>query len=571
MKKEFKLKKLSFLICGLLCIPFITSLSSCGSSGDNSYNIKVTAFDDYILNNINVELYSNNNLVASGITDSNGIASIKVEKYGEYNISLSGLADGFDLDGSYITSSKGNDINVNCISSLIDDDIPSNTTYELGSNLYDFSFTTSTGSKIKASEVLKTKKAIFINMWFINCQYCDAEFPLIQSFYEENKDDIEFVAINPFDTLANINDYKTKKGYTFEMTIDSVGFVKKFNVSGYPTSIIIDKYGICSAFQTATFRSSIDLNYFFDDILKDDYKPSYLASYSKMKEATEVMPDSSSIEEAINSGSYSFSYYGSDDKYVWPFVVSSDGDSIKPSNNNIDSSYSMIMSDFSMKSNQALLFDYNSLTEKDNDCLYVYVDGVKMCEISGDSNGWKTICPYVSLKSGKHQLILIYNKNESISYQDDSVYIKNIRIEDASSLSEPVNIIRSCFKGASSLSGAYMFVDPIYNEVDGLYHADSLDGSIIYVDLLEATIWADYSLYDLATRGLLNDVNGKDYNDLIIRYAEASKSSEYKLSKVNQELYEAIDTIAQYNPLVSLGDNEWLLMCSYFQSYGTNN
>lgn len=582
MRRMNKFMKLSYLALAA------TMLFSCGGgNGGNTelvdQNIKVTAFNKFVLENVKVDLYDGKNLVATGTTDSKGEVTIEVPGYDEYSIVLSDLQAGFYVEGTYNTNSTGEDIVVDCKTTISSEVVPYGTKYELGSVIYDFSFKNTDGDTITASEVLKDKKAILVNMFYEECYYCNEEFPLLESAYQNYKDEIEFFALDPYDTLKSIKSYREQKGLTFHMGEDTPGFTSKLNVQGFPTTFMIDRYGtICNITTTGAFQSMLDLNLFIGDVLDDEYVPEVLAAANVDTPEDEgngpvvpnvTMPESSVIEDAINGEGYTFAYYPETDeedaKYSWPWVVSEDGESIKPSNYTIDNSYAIIYSDFNIKKDQAVAFDFKTSTEAFSDVVYVIVDGEKMGEISGESDEWQTCYPFVGLKSGKHQLALVYVKDQSSSVGDDAVYIKNMRIVSADTITTPTYIIRDCYKG-SSPTGAHLFITPVYNEEDGFYHVDTVDGPLILADLLNSTIWNEYALLDIASNGLLTDINGVDYTDIIIDYAGLAVNGGWNLVPVTRELQVALDAIGQYNPRGQLGEKEWLLMCNYFSAYGTN-
>lgn len=73
--------------------------------------------------------------------------------------------------------------------------------YEVGDKIDDFTITTADDQVIQLSELLKEKKAVVLNLWYIDCYYCNLEFPTIEQVYQAMNDDIEIVALSPFGLL----------------------------------------------------------------------------------------------------------------------------------------------------------------------------------------------------------------------------------------------------------------------------------------------------------------------------------------------------------------------------------
>ena len=71
---------------------------------------------------------------------------------------------------------------------LVDDEDLTNRIYELGDVVHDFEVTATNGTTYKLSELLKEKKAVILNFWFLNCGPCKMEFPFLEQAYEDYAD-----------------------------------------------------------------------------------------------------------------------------------------------------------------------------------------------------------------------------------------------------------------------------------------------------------------------------------------------------------------------------------------------
>lgn len=89
-------------------------------------------------------------------------------------------------------------------------------------------------------------KVVFINFWASWCPPCIAEFPSIEKFHSEFKDNdkIVFVMINLDDDIATGKKFFQKKNYSMPIA-QAVSKVPEEIYSGsLPTSVVLDKKGI---------------------------------------------------------------------------------------------------------------------------------------------------------------------------------------------------------------------------------------------------------------------------------------------------------------------------------------
>lgn len=89
-------------------------------------------------------------------------------------------------------------------------------------------------------------KTVIVNFWTTTCPYCIKEMPDFQKIYSERKDtDFTILAVNIGESKATVNNFMKKNNYTFPVVFDKKGEVSyMYNITGVPTSIIIDGEGI---------------------------------------------------------------------------------------------------------------------------------------------------------------------------------------------------------------------------------------------------------------------------------------------------------------------------------------
>ena len=118
-------------------------------------------------------------------------------------------------------------------------------TLKAGDLAPDFTATTIAGELVNLSE-LKGKKPVYLKFWATWCSYCKAEFPHLQSIYDQYGDDIEVIAINVGinDSIANIAKLYDENGYQLPTVFDQEGkLTNSFGVIGTPHHILIGRDG----------------------------------------------------------------------------------------------------------------------------------------------------------------------------------------------------------------------------------------------------------------------------------------------------------------------------------------
>ena len=141
----------------------------------------------------------------------------------------------------------------------------SNARYVKGSAMHDFSYTTlATGKRptsetITLSGLLQEYKIVVLNFWYINCQFCQFEFPGMQAAYETYKNDVAIIAIDPNDAVAeNIRNSANGYGLSFYVTMDTAGLADRFSVSAFPTTVVIDREGIVGEIHASALVNPLD-------------------------------------------------------------------------------------------------------------------------------------------------------------------------------------------------------------------------------------------------------------------------------------------------------------------------
>jgi len=91
-------------------------------------------------------------------------------------------------------------------------------------------------------------KPVLINFWATWCYPCKEEMPLLESIYAQHSEDLIVVGINQGEKEPDIKDFIEQEKISFLILLDEKMKVgDRYEVSGYPTSIFIDKNGIIQA------------------------------------------------------------------------------------------------------------------------------------------------------------------------------------------------------------------------------------------------------------------------------------------------------------------------------------
>ena len=87
---------------------------------------------------------------------------------------------------------------------------------------------------------------VILNFWFPSCPPCTREIPEINQFYEDYRDSVTVVGIQliGIDTIESGRDFMRSKNVSYRVGPDSDGSITvDYSVSGFPTTIFIDKRG----------------------------------------------------------------------------------------------------------------------------------------------------------------------------------------------------------------------------------------------------------------------------------------------------------------------------------------
>ncbi len=587
-------RTLVFLTVIAMAVSLCAGLAGCNGNGEDgsqanpntgssvNYTVTVKSAGGMALSGVGISVYTDDaftNLQNTMNTNDSGIATLALPEGGQYYIKLSGVPAGYALEEYYTFS--GTSASITLTSALVQADSLPNS-LKLGDVMYDFTVTAPDGTKITLSELMKDKKMALLNFWYTGCSWCITEFPYMEEAYQMYKDDVAIVALDPMgESNESIASFPALNGLslTFPMAGCPTSWASTFSISGYPTSVMVDRYGVIVMIEEGAITSLRPFTCLFDTLTADDYQQKLYESIGEVvtrPRPTVEMADSETVAGILGTTELPITFYpaeGENAEYMWPFVETQKNEEtcLMASNKGIDETYAILYADVTLEAGQALRFDYLCSTEADNDFLAVIVDGEDVYRISGrnETEKWEVCYPIVAEKDGTYQLVLSYIKDSSDAAGDDTVYIKNMQIVDASEIKTKTQLPRPAYTTEDGFT--YSYAELVYNKNDGYYHVGTQKGPLLLVDLMNTTHFneEDY-IWNMAYEGKVV-VDGVDYADRLEVYSNyANNSNLYGLCPVNQELYDLMLMVDKALGFDNEDDMEWLKACKYYQTYGTN-
>ena len=595
MEQMRKMRKKLFVL--LTCIMLMATgllLTACGDnknpdgSEDNSatgeqttYTVSVKTAGGMAMSELDVYVYADDTLAdlkQFAKTDASGIVTFNLPASDKYAIAISGAPKGYDVKPSYSFTDGTAVIALN--SSLIKGDDISTATLGLGDVMYDFTVTTTDGEKITLSEVLKEKKMVMLNFWYTTCSWCMTEFPIMAEEYNNYKEDIEIIALDPLDGAEAVKSFQASNNLPFKVAACPASWSQVFGVQGYPTSVFIDQYGVICLVESGAITSNTPFKSTFEHFTAADYQQKLCTSVSDLVttvKPTFTMDTSDNIGATINGGDIKVTYRpesGDAAELTWPFIIGEkNGEKcIYASNQKIESSYAIIYADVELKAGQAVAFDYLASSERGSDIMYVIVEGDDIFQISGvgEKETWQTCYPCVAEKDGTYEVALTYLKDADSNEGDDTVYVKNMRVVDVKDIDTPTYIPR---EAATSEDGfKFDYVDIVYNEKDGYYHVGTANGPLLLASLTGYSQFSeDNSVYLMMYDGASLMIDGKNCFADFEKYCNyASNATLTGYCPVTKDLATYLKEIAKIKGFDKDDQNEWLKICKYYAAYGSN-
>lgn len=588
------------------------------------YSVTVRSEGGLLFADQAVQIFSGETRVASGSTDEKGVFAFTAEP-GDYTVRTTKLQEGYSYEPATLTSELRETV-LELHSEIIMDSPAEGMKYVMGDIIHNYSFTTpyELGDAVwssTVSEILQSKEMLIISNWGTNCSWCVKEMPMMEEVYQKYGDKIEIVAVSnyvPMDTDAVIINYYAQNGYTFPMMRDANGFAYKFGLTGWPTTVVIDRYGAVARIEAGAITSTEAWERLILKYIGDDYVQTFIPGTDK---SDSINNDVAKPDLEIPEGHYEnvanklndtstfpkgaeVVWFGEEEyEYAWPFLldtvdgVSQDGEEVLyATNSGKPNTMAIIYATVNVEAGKVFTFDYFADTET-ADYFYAIWDGRIVLKLSGNSQGWQTCHLFSDITGGEHRLSITYVKDSSGNVGRDSVYLRNVRFVDVSELSDSTDMLRAAAYGTpENDSTSFPYYADVFMGSDGYYHVNlaglqnhELAGNdqspLLLANVLNVTNWVNnYSLAQLVMAQYENtgeyvysctfEVNGvtRDYRNDLVNYMNAATASDVDdCIPIDAFLHDLLVGFTKNVSGSESHENEWLELCYFYSHYGSGD
>lgn len=256
MKKVIKLS--------ILAMCLISLLVGCSGNGNNSqnnlntentqinqvktYTVSISDNNGVSLADVDVSIYSNNTLkelVATGITNGNGVAAFTLNESADYVVRISGLSDNYMVDEEF----QFEDRTLNIVLSYQphqqsnpDEEV------DIGDKVYNYSFKNTDGSEFLLYDVLSKKKLVILEFTLGRDEPSQVERSFLENIYQFYQKDIEIIEI----------EYNSNSMIT-----------RAFKIMGYPTTVYISHDGIIKNIEGGRFETEEEYRNLIDKLISE--------------------------------------------------------------------------------------------------------------------------------------------------------------------------------------------------------------------------------------------------------------------------------------------------------------
>ena len=241
---------------------------------DINYAITLTKFGETAVADADVSFIKDGNVVSTAKTDTQGKVEVSLSE-GDYVVEFSSLPSNYRVEENVTLTKDNPSADIECVTRLKEDFASSSTSYDIGEVVNDFVLQGSDGKTIALSSILQEKKMVVLNFWGIWCPYCVAEMPFMEQAYQELKDDIGIVALNPTpNERTRIQNFKNEYSLSFDLAYDNLGIYNNYmKKNSWPATAIIDRYGILCEVEYGAKVTKEDFLNWFNPYLAEDYVP----------------------------------------------------------------------------------------------------------------------------------------------------------------------------------------------------------------------------------------------------------------------------------------------------------
>lgn len=328
MMKNNLIKRL-LTLCMAILLP-ATMLTACGKNKGEpepatvltDCTVTVLTEGGIALENVGVSIYADKEqqeLIDFVRTNADGVISTKGGfSSGNAYVFLTDVPDGYASEEYYVITEKETVITLKTAFGTEMSEIV------LGGVMFDFTVTDQNGTGHTLTNLLENKKAVVLNLWYTSCVPCKMEFPYLQQAYNEYKDDVALIALNPIDDADAVAAFATENGLTFPMAACDPNWANQIAGIAYPTTVVVDRFGSIALIHTGSIDNSATFKNLFAHFSADDYKQATFADISTFA-AAEDDPVGTAANPYVHSGNGNFSVEAEPAQTVYYTLYGADG------------------------------------------------------------------------------------------------------------------------------------------------------------------------------------------------------------------------------------------------------
>ena len=306
-----------------------------------------------------------------------------------------------------------------CLPAALAQNAPSDT---LGGPLNDFTVTDSEGRVWTASEILREKKALLINLWTTWCGPCRNEFPFLQAAYEKWQDQVEVLAISvePNDSDEKLRAFGQELGLTFPLISGAASApALSFAPSSIPTTVAVDRFGNIALILVGSQTSEGAFERIFSALCDDSYQAGTTWNRLPSARPTFEAPEESALSAAL--GRHDRLRFSSGSNGTWPMLI--EGNAVRSSNAGQDDTVSLLSVQIDAQENEALQFSFQISSEALCDSMTISLDGERVKTFSGirPQDRW-------TIPLGQHTVDIQYVKDQMDAAGEDCVWLSDFRL-----------------------------------------------------------------------------------------------------------------------------------------------
>ncbi|HZW02714.1 MAG TPA: TlpA disulfide reductase family protein [Anaerolineaceae bacterium] len=116
----------------------------------------------------------------------------------------------------------------------------------VGATISDFTLVDLAGETVQLSDY--RGQVVVLNFWATWCPPCIEEMPLLEQYYQDNKDRLVVLAINYEEGRSLVEPFTADLSITFPVLLDEGGdVIRQYYVRSFPTTYFVDAEGVLRA------------------------------------------------------------------------------------------------------------------------------------------------------------------------------------------------------------------------------------------------------------------------------------------------------------------------------------